>query len=150
MSSALARVSPLKPDIRLAQAVSEVEADLEMGQKATFRALRSQSHSALPNPGDVMRLTAEFDRLVSRKFSNQCFGPRFTNFIQGVQQFAAIGDVVVGGSQNIIACGVWVVMRMSLLVSALLLSLMSTNVLQSIVSLTNYVEKLSLIFMDIG
>lgn len=117
MSSVLAKASLLKPEIRLAQAVSEFEADLATEHKPTFRMLRAQSNSILPSPADVMRLTAEFDHLVSKKFGNQCFGPRFTSFLQGVQQFAAIGDVVVGGSQNMVACGVWVVMRMSLLVS---------------------------------
>jgi len=66
-----------------------------------------------------MRLTAEIDRhglgRVAR--GSRCFGPRLTNFLQAVQQFAALGDIVVGGSQNIIACGVWSLVRTSLLVS---------------------------------
>jgi hypothetical protein len=119
MSSALAKASPLKPEIRLAQAVSEFEADLSHEQKSTFRTLRSQSLSTTPSPRDVMQLTAEVDRHTSKKFSSACFGPRFTNFLHGVQQFAALGDVVIGGSQNLIACGVWSLVRMSLLVSAL-------------------------------
>jgi hypothetical protein len=121
MSGVLAKASLLKPEIRLAQAVSEFEADLSSKQKSTFRTLRSQSLSTAPNPGEVMRLTAEVDRHTSKKFSSACFGPRFTNFLQGVQQFAALGDVVVGGSQNLLACGVWALVRMSLLVSVLFL-----------------------------
>jgi hypothetical protein len=121
MSAALIKVSSLKPEIRLAQAVSEFEADLSNEQKSAFRTLKSQSLSTTPDPYDVMRLTAEVDRCISKKFSNQCFGPRFTSFLHGVQQFVALGDVVVGGSQNLIACGVWSVVRMSLLVSDLLL-----------------------------
>jgi hypothetical protein len=117
MSSALAKASSLKADIRLAKAVSEFEADLTNEQKFTLRTLRTQSLSATPSPSDVMQLTAEVDRQTVRKFSGQCFGPRFTNFLQGDQQFAALGDVVVGGSQNLVACGVWSLVRMSLLVS---------------------------------
>jgi hypothetical protein len=117
MHGALAKASSLKPEIRLAQAVSEFEADLSNEQKSAFRTLKSQSFSTTPGPRDVMRLTAEFDRRISKKFSSQCFGPRFTNFLHGAQQFAVLGDVVVGGSQNLIACGVWSVVRMSLLVS---------------------------------
>jgi hypothetical protein len=117
MFDALTKAPSLKPDIRLAQAVSEFEADLSNEQKSTFRTLKSQSSSATPSPRDVMRLTAEVDRRISKKFGGQCFGPRFTNFLQGVQLFAALGDVMVGGSQNLIACGVWSVVRMSLLVS---------------------------------
>jgi hypothetical protein len=121
MFGALMKASSLKPEIRLAQAVSEFEADLSNEQKSTFRTLKSQSISTTPSSRDVMRLTAEVDRRISKKFSGQCFGPRFTNFLHGVQQFAALGDVVVGGSQNLIACGVWSVVRMSLLVSIFLL-----------------------------
>jgi ankyrin repeat domain-containing protein 50 len=119
MSRALTKAAQLKPEIRLAQAVSEFEADLSSEQKAKFRTQRSNSKTKAPDTSDVMRLTAEVDRKVSNKHSGQCFGPRFTYFLQGVQHFAAIGDVVVGGSQNLIACGVWSLVRMSILVSAL-------------------------------
>jgi hypothetical protein len=117
MSKALANASRLGPGIRLAQAVSEFEANLSNEQKTTFRTLRSQSLESPPGPRDVMRLTAEIDRQISRNLGSRCFGPRFTNFLQGVQQFAALGDILVGGSQNIIACGVWSLVRLSLLVS---------------------------------
>jgi hypothetical protein len=40
MSGVLAKASSLKPEIRLAQAVSEFEADLSNKQKSTFRTLR--------------------------------------------------------------------------------------------------------------
>lgn len=64
-----------------------------------------------------MRLTADVDRRISSK-TRRCYGPRFTNFLQGVQQYVALGDVVVGGTQNLLACGVWSLVRMLLLVSA--------------------------------
>jgi hypothetical protein len=93
MSSALAKASLLKAEIRLAQAVSEFEADVTTEQKSIFCTLKSQSLSEVVVPGDVMRLTAEIDRWVSKKLSGQCFGPRFTNFLQGVQQFAALREL---------------------------------------------------------
>ena len=111
------KASSLKPEIRLAQAVSEFEADLSNEQKSAFRTLKSQSITKTPGPHDVLRLTAEVDRRMSKKFGNQCFGPRLTSFLEGVQRFAALGYVVVGGSQNLVACGVWSVVRMSLLAS---------------------------------
>jgi len=119
MSKSLAIASRLKPEIRLAQAISRFEADLSDEQKSTFRTLKSQSLNSPPELGDVMRFTAQIDRQMSNKAGRRCFGPRFTNFLQGVQQFAALGDVVVRGSQNIVACGVWSLVRMSLLVSTL-------------------------------
>jgi hypothetical protein len=119
MASVLAKASSLKPEIRLAQAVSEFEADLSNEQKATFRAQKTQTISSPPDDSDVMRLTAEINGRLSKTHSGHRYGPRFTNFLQGVQQFAALGDVVVGGSQNMVACGVWLLVRMSILVSAL-------------------------------
>ncbi|KAF2176600.1 hypothetical protein K469DRAFT_722219 [Zopfia rhizophila CBS 207.26] len=98
MSIVLANASRLKPEIRLAQAVSEFEADLLNEQKTTFRNFRSQSLDSPPAPSDVMRLTAEIDYQLSRKVSGRCFGPYFTYFLQVIQQFAVLGDVVVGGS----------------------------------------------------
>ena len=120
MSVLLANVSRLKPEIRLAQAVSQFEADLSSEQKTTFRTYRFQSCNSPPDPKDVMQLTAEIDRQASGKVgSRRCFGPRLINFLQAVQQYAALGDIVVGGTQNIIACGVWSLVRMSLLVGVL-------------------------------
>jgi hypothetical protein len=116
MSDVLANPLRLKPEVRLKQALLQFEADLSNEQKATFRTYRSQSRDNLPDPSDVMRLTAEIDRGASGTNGGRCFGPRMTNFLQAVQQFAALGDLVVGGSQNLIACGVWSVVRLSLLV----------------------------------
>lgn len=116
MSLALKKASKLKPEIRLAQAVSQFEADLSAQDKRELHTYRQQMSENPPNPSDVMRLTAQIDRLASTKGARRCFGPRFTNFLQAVQQFAALGDVIVGGSQNIIVCGVWSLVRTSLLV----------------------------------
>lgn len=85
MSNVLAKASRLKPEIRLAQAISQFEADLSNEQKVAFRTLKSQSLLSTPSPSDVMRITAQMDRQMSRKVGGRCFGPRFTNFLQGVQ-----------------------------------------------------------------
>ena len=119
MSGMLRSASRLKPEIRLAQAVSQFETDLSSEQRTTFRTYRSQSLCAPPDSSNVMQLTAEIDRQASGKVGGRrCFGPRLINFLQAVQQYAALGDIVVGGAQNIIACGVWSLVRMSLLVGA--------------------------------
>jgi hypothetical protein len=49
MSGALANASRLKPEIRLAQAVSQFEADLSSEQKATFRLLLIALKKGLPS-----------------------------------------------------------------------------------------------------
>jgi hypothetical protein len=117
--SQLAHASRLKPEIRLAQAVSLYEADLPADQKARFRAEKSRLRDSPPDIGDVMRLTAEIDQVASRK--RRCLGPRMINVLQSVQQFAALGDIIIGGSQNLIACGVWTLVRTSLLVSSIMI-----------------------------
>lgn len=119
--SALAKVAPLRAEIRLAQAVSQFEADLSTNQKTTFRTFKTQSCDTAPGIHDVMRLTANIDREARQKINgSRCFGPRLTNILQSIQQFAAIGDVVIGGSQNIVACSVWALARFTLLVVFLL------------------------------
>lgn len=108
----------LKPEIRLAQAVSEFEALLTSEQKSMFRTSRDRAVSTAPTMSDVMRLTAEIDlKATSKHGRGRCFGPRMTNTLQAIQQFAALGDIVVGGGQNLIACGVWAVARFTLHVS---------------------------------
>ncbi|KXH50938.1 hypothetical protein CSAL01_04803 [Colletotrichum salicis] len=83
-----------------------------------------------------MRLTAEIGHEArQRRLLFRCFGPRLTNLLQAVQQFAALGDVVVGGSQNLVACGVWAAVRMTL---------------HMCIGLSSYLEKLSLLFMTAG
>lgn len=105
----------LKPEIRLAQAVSEFEAILTSEQKVSFSASRLSAASTAPSMSDVMRLTAEIDlKTTSTHGRGRCLGPRMANILQSVQQFAALGDVVIGGSQNLIACGVWAAARMML------------------------------------
>jgi hypothetical protein len=117
MSSALVHAGRLKPDVRLAQAISHFVADLSAEQKQVFNSYREQACSSAPSISDVMRLTAEIDRSTSGR-GGRCFGPRLTNILQSIQQYAAIGDVIVGGSQNLIACGVWSLARLTIQVSS--------------------------------
>lgn len=124
MSSALANAAPLKAEIRLAQAISQFEADLSTEQKATLRTYKAESSQSPPQMRDVMRLTAEVDRRAAAKLGcRRCFGPRLTNILQAIQQYAALGDVVIGASQNILACGIWSLVRMTLLVCLYLIPL---------------------------
>ncbi len=53
-SALLARAAPLKPEIRLAQAVSQFEADLSPEQKAAFNSDKHQSCISPPDISDVM------------------------------------------------------------------------------------------------
>lgn len=131
MSLVRAGIALSKAEERLRDAVAQYEKDLNLDQQKTLLAYRLQAHNSPPDVSDVMRITAEIDREVSKTkvFRGRCFGPRFTNILQAVQQFAALGDVIVGGSQNLIACGVW--------------SLLTAN-------FSACVERLSKLLMDAG
>ncbi|EXF82998.1 hypothetical protein CFIO01_08039 [Colletotrichum fioriniae PJ7] len=134
MATVLRKASRLKPDIRLMQEVSEFEASLSSAQKASFKKERSAACTKPPTTADVMQFTARIDDEARQKrLSSRCFGPRLTNLLQAVQQFAALGDVVVGRSQNIVAY------------------LNDTNALFKIcIGFSSYLEKLSLLFMAAG
>lgn len=117
MSKALITAAPLKAEIRLAQAVSEFEAGLSSEQKTEFNSSRARALNEPPSIKDVMQLTAEINRRLSRKVvGGRGLGTRTHSFLQCVQQFAALGDIIIGGSQSQIACGVWSLVRTSLLV----------------------------------
>ena len=112
MALPLAKAAPLKPQIKLAQALSEFEAVLPDDQKITLRTYRGQSP---PTPTDVTRFTAEVDRDAGRnRKSRQCVGTRLTNVLHSVQQFSTIADIIVGSSQSQIAGAVWGTVKISL------------------------------------
>lgn len=115
MTTALTKAARLKPEVRLGQAISEFQADCSSREKATLRSY--QAAGIPPSVRDVMQLTAEINR--SAGLRGQCFGSRLTSILQAVQEFAALGDIVLGASQSLLACGIWAVVRMSLLVSIL-------------------------------
>ncbi|KAK8061846.1 hypothetical protein PG994_008212 [Apiospora phragmitis] len=94
----------------------------------------SQDHAAgsPPTIRDVMNLKAEVDY---KALHTRCFRPRLTRLLESVQQYASIGDVIFGASQNLLACGVWSLVRISLL---------------TICKYSAYLEKVSVLFMKVG
>lgn len=119
MALVLSKAGSLKPEVELGKAVSDFEELLSSVDKLAFQAQRESTSRLPPKIQDVMNLTAQIDQKVRKEGggSHRCFGPRFTGFLEAVQQYAAVGDVLVGASQNLLACGVWALVRMTLLVS---------------------------------
>ncbi|GAB1218113.1 hypothetical protein ATERTT37_007364 [Aspergillus terreus] len=113
MADVVARASKLKPEIRLSQAVSEFQASIPQEEKTKFQKWTLSLSTEPPESWDVAKLTSEIDRRVSGQ-TRRCYGPRFMNVLQAVQQYASLGDIVIGGSQNLAACGVWAVVRLTL------------------------------------
>ena len=116
MALSLAQAAPLKPEIKLAQALSEFEAILTDDQKSKVRTYRGQ----LPIPTEVTRLT-EIDRDANRnRKSRQCVGTRLTSLLQAVQQFSKVVDLIVGSSQSQISGAIWGSVKISLQIIAIL------------------------------
>jgi len=114
MSLALVQaVGKVKASIRLAQAVSEFAASLDSHQhKATFKTLQTRS---APSAADVIGFTEELNRDGSRLHRSWLpYGTRLVFVLDKIRLFTKAGDLLVGGSQNMIASGVWAVVRMSL------------------------------------
>ncbi|KAH8692138.1 hypothetical protein BGW36DRAFT_464696 [Talaromyces proteolyticus] len=126
--------SRLKADVRLAQAVSEFKASISRDDKTKLQNILSSFQNRTPDASDVKQVIAEIDMSISKK-SRRCFGPRLMNILEAVQQYASLGDVVLGASQNIVACSVWALVRMTL-----------TMLTQSV----TYLENLSILFMNAG
>lgn len=148
MALALRGAGSLSPGIRLAVAISQFEASLADREKSDFKTLKSQAQNMTPGVQDVMMVTAELNKRTTRAGS----GARFTNMLMAVQQFATIGDVVIGGSQSLPACGVWCVVRSSLTVcdTACLTGRSMLMRLQLLMGFSSHLERFSSVFMDIG
>ncbi|EMT68829.1 hypothetical protein FOC4_g10004917 [Fusarium odoratissimum] len=108
----------LKPDIRLAQAISMLLANLPDEQRRSFRTQGEELSP--PTITDVMRVVAEVDMVTrgKQKGSSRAFGPRLTNFLEAVQEFASIGEVVLGGSMSSLAASVWLIVRLTIMMLA--------------------------------
>ncbi|OAP57751.1 hypothetical protein AYL99_08489 [Fonsecaea erecta] len=132
MALVVQAAGPLKPNIRLAQALSEFEAILNDDDKKLFRTWREGRPPAV---SDVMKLTAEIDRHNGRSMKRRCYGPRLTSILGAVQQFSSAVDVIIGGTQSTIATSIWGVLRMTL---------------QTTVQFGSYFDNLSALFMRIG
>ncbi|KAM0323944.1 hypothetical protein ACHAQA_008525 [Verticillium albo-atrum] len=136
LSRIIAKSDPLKPDIRLVDAVSKFAAALESSElkkhKATFKNLRSGS----PTAHDVVRLTEEINRDGQRLHKTwwPC-GTRFLAIFEQIHVFTRAGDILIGGSQNMIASGVWAAVRLSL---------------QLAIGHLTFFDKVSALFMRIG
>lgn len=117
MSRALSVISGLKPEVKLGVALSEFAQALDADSRARFSGLRN-GVTASPTTGDVIKITEELNREGAKL--HRAWRPsstRLATFLSRIQSLASIGDVILGGSQNLIASGVWCAIRMCLDVS---------------------------------
>lgn len=111
MEVILSQSSKLKAHIRLGRAINSFNESLDTENKAIFSQYRDAAHSVPPGLGEIRQIAAEIDQ----KARKPC-GDRFKRVLEALQQFAAVGDVVIGSTQNILAAGVWSVARLTIIV----------------------------------
>jgi ankyrin repeat domain-containing protein 50 len=114
MSKTLALAGKLRPEIRLGFALSEFADALEEIQRNKFRRLRVASVTP-PTASDVIKATEELNRKGAALHRTwRPFSTRTVMFLSRIQSFASIGDVCIGGSESLIASGVWCAVRVCL------------------------------------
>jgi hypothetical protein len=114
MSLALSQAGPLKAEIRLSQALGEFAAVLDSKRKVELGVFKSQK---APSFGSVIELTNEVARDGKRQHGSYWlpkFGPRLEPLLHRIQVFGKAGDILIGGSQNMVASGVWACIRVFL------------------------------------
>lgn len=107
MHRAIEEAAKLKPEIRLSQAVSEFSQAVEGDRRVELKVLKSQS---TPTVRGVIELTLSVAKEGKRQHESRWltrYGPRLEHLLQRIQFFSKAGDVLVGGSQSMIASGVW-------------------------------------------
>lgn len=135
ISKALTLSGKLKPEARLGVALSEFAAALNERDRSRFTSMRAKSKKA-PSADDVIRMTEELNREGARRHKTwQPYSTRLGAFLSGLQSLASLGDVVIGGSQNLIACGVWFAVRVCL---------------ETAIGFITYFDRVSALFLKLG
>lgn len=117
VSKRLALSGQLKPEARLGLAISEFANILDSEGKKEFRSLQDTQDKRISSR-DIIKMTEEINQEGARRHRSwRQHGTKLGGFLSRIQTLASIGDVLVGGSQNIIATGVWSALRLSLTVS---------------------------------
>ena len=113
MAIALTNAARLKPEIQLSLALQEFESVLDQDQRARLNVYKEESPPGACAP---LAFASLLDRCLEIQHGQRRLGPKAMNLLQGTQQFAAVIDFFVGGSQNLIASSVWGILKLSLLV----------------------------------
>lgn len=117
VSKQVALSGRLKPEARLGLAISEFAQALDSERRNEFRSMQNTQDAKISGR-DIIKMTEEINQEGARRHRSwRPHGTKVGGFLARIQTFATIGDVLVGGSQNLIATGVWSAVRLSLTVS---------------------------------
>jgi ankyrin repeat domain-containing protein 50 len=96
----------LKPEARLGLAISELAQSLNSDRRNEFRSMQTKQDAQISGL-DIIKMTEEINQEGPRR--HRCWrqhATKVSGFLSGIQTFATIGDVLDGGSRNLIATGV--------------------------------------------
>lgn len=111
MEVILSQSSKFKAQVRLNMAVKAFYESLSTENKAIFNSYRDAAHATAPGLEDIRHIAADINRNEGKPR-----GDRFKRVMEALQQFVAVGDVVIGSTQNMLAAGVWSVARLTAIV----------------------------------
>ena len=106
MDQAIAKGAPLRPEIKLSQALSEYQAVLTPEQFQSFE-------ESPPEPNAVMALTCEIDRQNANRRTRR-YGPRLTTFLNSVKGFIGVVDIIITSTGNPIAGSIWGAVKLAM------------------------------------
>lgn len=107
------RSGRLKPDVRLGVAISEFAQALDDNRKREFQKMQNAGTQLCGR--DAIRVTEELNQQSEQKHHTwRPYGTKCGKFLDRLQTLASIGDVMIGGSQNVIATSIWCAVRLSL------------------------------------
>lgn len=108
----------LKPEARLGLEISNFAQSLDDDRRGEFRRMQTAKGGQISG-WDVIKVTEEINQEGGRSHRSwRPHGTKVGGFLSRIQTFASIGDVLIGGTQNLIATGVWSAVRLSLTVSS--------------------------------
>ena len=114
MALAVRKAAPLKPEIRLAQALKEYENVLSQEQLSSFLQDRGQP----PDSNAVMSFTCAIDRENAGRKTRR-LGARLTSFLNSVKGFTSVVDLITSSAGNPIAGSVWGAVKVAIQVCAI-------------------------------
>lgn len=127
MALVLAKAAPLKPDIKLTEALDDYGKILSDEERKQFYA------QGAPDATAAINLATLIDGECNRR-RRQCMGPRLITFLESVQQFSGVVDTFVS-SHPAIAALVWGGVKIALQIAN---------------NFTSYFDRLSTLLMNLG
>ena len=109
LSLIVSSIGPITPKSKISQALRDFEDSLSQDDKHIY----DLDHGVmLSTPYQISNFLGVIEHKLER--SKKRYANRMMKFLEGLSGITGVIDVIVGGSQCEIACGVWGVVRLTL------------------------------------